>query len=403
MYPIKNEKGYYVYDNQTNPIAFDASGRNRVGQLTTLADLKTLNADETLLIETVGDGTGSFANNKYSMTVAAGEYLVRASKQYYPYFSGKSQVVEMTFENFHSQALVVKRVGYFSSNAVAPFDETYDGFYLEDSGTTKFLVCKNAGVDTLRIAFTDLDNYELIADYDWSKFTVVQFDFLWLGGAILRFFLKTDNGFILIHTFNFSGNNSGLIFKSPNHKIRYEIRSTGAGVGSLIAVCSQVGTEGSINEAGKQRSVNIGHVGLSLATIGTTYPLLALRKSATHRDRTVKQIGLTNLVSSGNDYILISIQLNPTLSAALTYNSAGAGSYAEFAVGNGTITVTGAGTVLWTNYYVVNTQTPPSILELDYLSNIGMTLANVSDQLVICGTPVTATVVNYTSMNFKEY
>jgi hypothetical protein len=112
---------------------------------------------------------------------------------------------------------------------------------------------------------------------------------------------------------------------------------------------------------------------------------------------------IPNLVSSVNDYILISIQLNPTLSAALTYGSAGAGSYAEYAVGNGTITVTGAGTVLWSNYYVVNTQTPPSILELDYLSNIGMTLGNVSDQLVICGTPVTATVVNYTSMNFKEY
>jgi hypothetical protein len=402
MYPIKNEKGYYVYDNQMNPMAFDASGRHRVGQLTTLADLKVLNADETLLIETVGDGTGSFANNKYSMTVAAGKYLVRASKQYYPYFSGKSQVVEMTVENFQSQTGVVKRMGYFSSNAVAPFDEDYDGFYIEDNGTTKYLVCKNAGSDTLRIAFNELDNYELIADYDWSKFTVVQFDFLWLGGAILRFFLKTDHGFILVHTFNFSGNNSGLIFKSPAHKIRYEIRST-TGAGSMIAICSQVSTEGSISEAGKQRSVNIGHVGLSLATVGTTYPIIGLRKSATHRDRTVKQIGLTHLVGSVNDYILITIQLNPTLSAPLTYNSAGTGSYAEFALGNGTITVTGAGTVLWSNYYVVSTQSPPIILELDYLSNIGMTLANVSDQLVICGTPVTSTVTNYTSMNFKEY
>jgi len=55
----------------TNNFSYDPSGRLRVGSLTTLLDGKILNADNALLFETVGTGTGTFTNNKFNMAVTA--------------------------------------------------------------------------------------------------------------------------------------------------------------------------------------------------------------------------------------------------------------------------------------------------------------------------------------------
>lgn len=55
---ILNSDGHWRDSYEINPIGIDAGGRARVSQLTTLGDLKTLNADDTDLLETVGTGKG---------------------------------------------------------------------------------------------------------------------------------------------------------------------------------------------------------------------------------------------------------------------------------------------------------------------------------------------------------
>lgn len=97
---------------QINPatISSDASGRLRVSWLTTLFDGKTLNADNTFVWDNKWTGTGTRGNNLYDMSVTSGQYLIRQSKRYSPYFSGKSQFVEITCDNFESEANVTKRV-----------------------------------------------------------------------------------------------------------------------------------------------------------------------------------------------------------------------------------------------------------------------------------------------------
>src|ERR1700741_1789002 len=180
-----------------NSISIDSGGRLRASQLTTLLDGKVLDSDNTFVWDNQGSGTGTYSNNKYNMSVTAGQFRIRQTKRYYPYFSGKSQLVECTFDNFQIEANTTKRVGYFSSNAVSPFASTYDGFYLENDGTTFRLKAERAGTTTINVPWTSWDNYNLISTYDWSKFTVILFDFLWLGGAQLRIFLKTDLGFVL--------------------------------------------------------------------------------------------------------------------------------------------------------------------------------------------------------------
>ena len=212
---------------------------------------KTLNAEDTLLWDTAGTGTRTFAQACNTLTVSAGQYLVRQTRQYFPYFSGKPQPVEITFDGFQNVAGVVKRFGYFSSSAVAPYSANLDGWYIEADGSTYRLVVSRGGVKILDLPWTQWDNYAAIAGYDWSKFTVTYIDFLWLGGAVLRIFVKLPGaGFVLLHTFHYAGSAAGTFMLSPNQPVRYEIRST-SGAGSLRAICSQVATEGSIAENGE--------------------------------------------------------------------------------------------------------------------------------------------------------
>lgn len=392
----------YFSSVSLNPQSFslDASARQRTSSLTTLGDYKTLGADEALLLENTGTGTGLWADNKYSMSVASGEYLIRQSKKYHPYLSGKSQQVELTVIGF---------TGNIS------------------------LVVQNDGVDVFRVAQANW-NVNTLTGHDWSTFNVIIFDFLWLGGAMLRTFVVTADGIILVDMRNVAGSVAGLIFKSPNHPVRYEIRSDGANTtkrvgyfssnavapydsnkdgvwlesvsasptGSMTYVCSQVSTEGSMYESGKMQSVNTGEVGINLATIGTTYPLKAIRLATTFRDRYVKVTGLSGFVNSTNDILLLSLQLNPTLSAPLTYAPL-ANSSIEQANGDGTITVTSSGTVLFSQIINVNSVFAPDNFLQDFLSVLGLTIDNVSDQLVLCGTPITTTVLSFGTINFKEY
>lgn len=181
----------------------DPSGRSRVGQIYTLFDGKTLNADNARLFQNVGTGTGTFATNLYSMAVMSGQYFIRQAKRFSPYFSGKSQLVELTFDNFQPQTGITKRAGYFSSNAIAPYDSAKDGLWLESDSDTIRFICSKSDTETLNVPLAswlgvdNLGSYENLAT--WQNFTVVAFDFLWLGGAVIRLFVKTSSGFVLAH------------------------------------------------------------------------------------------------------------------------------------------------------------------------------------------------------------
>jgi len=162
----------------TAPINADAGGRTRISSITTLFDGKTLNADDERLFENVGTGTGLFSNNSYTMSVTAGQHFIRQARRFNPYFSGKSQLFEPTFDNFQPQAGVVKRAGYFSSNAVAPFDSDKDGAWIESDGTTIRLIVSNFGAETLNLPLTSWSGYANLAEYqnvaNWQNFTVIR-------------------------------------------------------------------------------------------------------------------------------------------------------------------------------------------------------------------------------------
>lgn len=381
-------------------ITSDAGGRLRVGQLETLNQLTALNADDPLMFENAGTGTGTWTNTGYTMAVTAGQWRIRCGRHRTSYTPGRSHQVEITGYNLHNEANVVKRVGYFDSNIVSPFDTTYDGFWFEADGTDYRIRLSRAGTSILNVAKSSWNGSQAAKDHDYSKFTVFLFDFLWLGGAIMRCFVKTTSGFALVHQFDYAGTESSIFMISPNHRCRYEIRST-TGSASMTAVCAQVSTEGSINGVGKERSTS-NTTAITCATAGTHYPLLSLRLNSTYLDKTIKQVGFSGFVNTTNDTGLLRLCLNPTLSAPLTYTTI-ANSAADFGVGNGTITATDLGTVLYSMFIATNVVFAPNILERDFLSQVGTALDGTSDQLVVVMTPISGNLDTRASIIYREF
>ena len=386
-------------------IGIDAGGRQRVSQLTTLMDGKVVNGHTPLIFESSGTGTHTLGNSKNDMAVTSGQWSIFASKRFYPYFSGKSQTVECTFDTFGAQADVVKRFGYFSSNAVSPFDTTYDGMWCENDGSTIRLKMARAGTSTLDVPITSWSGYANLGEYqnlaNWDNFTVCIFEFLWLGGAVMRFWIKTQSGFVLAHIFHYAGTAQDVFMLMPCQPLRYEIRSS-TGSGSFRYICSQIATEGSFEEDGIVRAVTTGTTAITCATIGTTYPLIAIRKQSAHRCVASRMSDYNIFVSSSNDRMLYSMQINPTLSAPLTYANV-VSSSVQSAIGNGTITVTTPGILLSAGFLAQNSILPSGLLEHNFLSYMGGTLANVMDEYVLCGTPITSGVDTYSSLAYKEY
>jgi hypothetical protein len=365
-------------------------GNLPVSQLSTLMDGKTLNREFNELWEQVGTGTHTFQTNKLQMSVGVGEWCVYQTRRFYPYFSGKPQKIELTFDNFHPETNVTKRVGYFSSNTASPFDATYDGFYLESSGNTIRFVLENAGATVFDVDIADWDGFDIMNGYEdpahWENFTVIEFNFLWLGGAYIEIRLVTPEGFTTVHSEIYAGTSTDVFIQSPNQPARYEIRST-TGTGNFRAICSQIATSGSINESAYSKSVNTGHLPINLVTVGTTYPLLAIRKTAALRANPIRITNADCLLASA-DTIRWSIQINPTLSAALTY-AAVTGTAFDSAVGDGAITVTGDGIIIASGYLVQADSIQAALFRDNYLSWLSGAIDGVQDEYILCITPVT--------------
>jgi len=207
---------------------FDAAGRMRTSQKTTLFDGKDLNATDTDLWHTATGSTGavSFSENKTTIYVTPGQYVVRQSNLFLPYFSGKGQAIEETMLNFAYQAGVTKRIGYASRAAVAPYTAGMDGFCLVSDGENNRYALEiwRAGVLLTSIPWTDWDAYEQIQNYNWNTFTVLAFDFLWLGGTNIQFYMESplSKGAILVHTYNHAGISFDTIMRSPQQPLFYE-------------------------------------------------------------------------------------------------------------------------------------------------------------------------------------
>jgi hypothetical protein len=389
----------YIPD-RINNFSQNAASAYRVSKMTTLFDGKVLGQEDLDLFDNEGTGTSTYIDNKVNLSVTSGQYRIRQGKRFCPYFSGKSQLVEITFDGFQTEGDCIKQAGYFSSSTVAPYTADLDGFFIENNAGVFSIQMYRNGTQTININFTAMDNYDAIASYNWQNFTVLAFDFLWLGGAVLRFFVKVGDSFELIHTVNYAGSAQDIFMLSPNQPIRYVLRSI-TSVGSFRNICSQVATEGSTNESGKTRSFyNVTPI--TTNNVNEIYPLIAIRKSATFKTIATQIVEISCINSATTDSGLLMLIKNGTQTGAAMTFAANGKIEISFNSNAAQRITTGTGTLICA-VPISSSGNVTDIMSNNYESILTDSIDGTTDIYYVCYRPISATQSNTAVLTIKEF
>lgn len=378
--------------------SYDAFGRLRVSELTTILDLKQTSGPLELLIDQIQSGTAvsTYNINEASTTLttsANNDYAISQTFQRGQYQSGKSALVEMSFTDFHQQTNVTKRIGYFNSSTSAPYTAGLDGIFLESNDTGIYFKIYRNGVEIDSAERADwidpADGTKACPDLDFSKAQIVVFDFQWLGVGRVAFNFVVGEQTYLVHVFPHSNIIDMVYMSYSNHSLRWELRQSGAGSGNFTYICSAFHTEGATNTVGKQFSDGTKQLVIDANTPGTYYAVVGLRLESVNTGVLVN-IKRFSLVSVSNDAYLWELRLNPTVAGTFNYSST-TNSNVQRAIGDtssnpSNSTVTG-GTVVDSGY--VNRGSGNSF-ESSFSNGIrlGTSINGTQDTFVLCVTPI---------------
>jgi len=259
-----------------------------------------------------GDGIGSV-----NMAVTTDtEYVIRQSKEWAYYYPGKPLKIELTASKFQSETDITKRMGYFSSSTTGPYTANLDGFFFESDGTTQYCCVYRDGTQVAKVAKSSWLNQNELTSYDPSDFNFYVIEFLYLGGAVVNFWVLTEFGLTLVYSYQHINVDQNVFVKSPNQPIRYEIRSGAASAtGELNHICSDVATEGDRNdEISISRSADIGSEPITGLAEDVRYTLLGVRLKAASRNIVTDVYGLSVLAANA-DQLLVTVFAGGTLAA----------------------------------------------------------------------------------------
>ena len=378
----------------------DAGGRVRVSQMTTQLDIKQINDNQPLFYnrEIIGTGTQVYSKALGGVTMSVTSNLdvaICQSKMWANYFSGKSHFGEITFSGMTNETNVIKRAGYFSSNTTTPFNSNKDGLWFESDGTDfRFRIQKN-GADILNVVQSDW-NLNALSAFDGSKFNVLVFQFLYLGGTAVRFGFIQNGGIAWCHQYTHAGLIASTFIESPNQPIRYEIRSIG-GSGSFDQICAQIASEGSVDSVGVHRHVENG--AFTATSSGTEYVLMGIKLKSLYRNIEIELRDLAILATTNDNY-LWRLWMNPTVGGTFTYNNE-TNSALQFAAGATVNTITADGTILIAS----GSGTGNSAIEsgLESAIRLGSNIDGVADEIVLSITPLSNNMTVYSTLGVQEY
>lgn len=264
--------------------ALDAFGRQRVSELYTVADYKTIYGINTDFL-TQASGVGSsaaFVSNLSATLLTLGtgatDLIARQSRMYHSYQPGKSQLNLFSFVFGAPVANVSKKVGLFDST---------NGVYFELTGT-------GAKRMVLRSNIGGVFNEVVVPQADWNvdpcdgtgpsgfnidttKTQLWFADFQWLGVGRVRAGFVHNGVFVVAHEFYHSNILSTAYWSLPSLPVRAEMAATGTpgGTATMYIICSMVATEGGYVESGSDfsRATALRAVG----DLNATLPMMAIR------------------------------------------------------------------------------------------------------------------------------
>lgn len=377
----------------------DASGRLRVSQLTTQLDVKQTNDNQPLLYDrlNIGSATQTYSKDLGGSTMAvttSGDAAICQTFQWATYFSGKSQLMEITFSGFQNQANVTKRAGYFSANQLSPYDGRKDGIWFEADGTNYRIRIQKDGDEILNVVQSSW-NIDTASWFDASKFNVLVIQFLYLGGTAVKVGFINEGLISWVHQYNHAGLVASTFVESPNQPIRYEIRSTG-GAGSFDQICAQVSSEGSFGESGIPVNLIINN--FQANSSASTYVALAWRLKQAYRNIQT-DVNSISMLATTNDNFRWILCLNPTYDGTITFTDF-ADSALQRGPGSSSNTVSNAGYIIDQGFVTGKTDRN---IQINSRLKLGSKIDQSSQTMALLVLPFTNGLDIYANVNINQY
>jgi hypothetical protein len=327
----------YLFNNKVGFVgnAVDSFNRLKVSQPFTLFDSQhRYQMNDKWDTFGVTGGTATFAENESAILmqvgVTAGSKVTRETKRVFAYQPGKSLSIINTFAMNTPKDGLLQRLGYFSQTGGATLGVPANGIYLQQDGIT-LSICR---------ASESLNNTTVVPQSDWNgdkfdgsgpsgrnidvtKANIFWMDIEWLGVGDVRTGFFVDGAPVLAHTFHNDNINPTTYMTTACLPLRYElVNKTAQASGSTMRqICSTVMSEGGYE--GFARRYNITHypgiTAHTLTTVGTQYPMIALRLNPNRLDSVVIPSNLNAVLEPQTllnraDTIQYRILLNPGIS-----------------------------------------------------------------------------------------
>ena len=399
--------------------AVDAFGRLRVSEPSTIFDSKMLNGKNDLVWGEVVSNVSGSASSIHSINLAqmdvganAGDYVVRSTKMRFNYLPGKSHLILMTFI-MGIDAGTTKRVGYFNCNNTAPYNLGFDGIWLEHDGTTAYWCIGREAGGVRRVPQSQWNGDQLgstnsakAMTVDFSAPLILFIDLEWLGIGRVRCGFIHRGAYVICHEF-YNENDPSIplpYMDSPNHSLRYEIRSDGGG-GTLKGICGSVQSEGGYDLVGNLNSANRQITPFTTGNNTQAYPLLSIRLRADRKDGTVI-VQQGSIICTTAARYLWTLRFNPVIAGVdnAAWTEVGGNSSVEYDTSrDNTNTVTG-GEIIASGYGEDTNQGIGS-LELGLTSAVrpGIDIDGTQDELVLCVQNLSSGIEDYyASINWRE-
>jgi len=306
--------------------SIDAFARLRVSNNVGLFDSQLEYGTNDLLWDT-SPSTGSFVTHlpneaSANLTVAAGQTVIRQTRQYHRYQPGKSQLILQTFVCQKPTLGLYQNVGYFDTQngvffRISENDNSLNFVqrsYVSGSPVDMTIAQTDWNLDTLTGAGGDGNPSGIRLDIEQSQILII--DLEWLGVGRVRVGFVIDGIPVYCHEFLNANVNDSVYMTTANLPLRYEISAAGGMTGtySLKQICNQVSSEGGYeNERGLPVAVDTSPTG----TIGVTtrQAVLSIRPKATFNGfvNRAQIIPESYNIAAATNAALIEVVYNPTL------------------------------------------------------------------------------------------
>jgi hypothetical protein len=403
--------------------ALDGFGKLRVTAPKTLFDAKQLTGKLPNVFDEVINGTATSVWQKNDSltkmsTVASGDYVIRQTSARFNYQPGKSMLAYFTGV-FTPQTNVIKRIGLFHGLSSAPYTPV-DGIFIESTdgptGYVAFRVLKTEGTYYALSAAQpawNLDRLDgtgpsgLTINFNFAQLLVI--DYEWLGVGRIRCGFNIAGKTIYAHEFTHPAGLTVPYMTSGNQPVRYEIRQTGVGSGTMNHICTSIMSEGGEEYIGTPITAELsaapGAAMVGVTTNDTVYrPIIAVRLNPTASDLSLitKRI---NILNTGNNHIVWKLMQNPTITGgSLAFNNLPDTDLVQLANGSASLGLSG-GTNLMSgfanngNSSVANGTAGGS--SLGELAVLGCRINGTPDTFVIAAKSITAASTVFASIDME--